>query len=483
MSDLKIEKPRSFYNRINHILLPIFILAIGGGGLVVLKAMKKEPAKTRQPLGISAPLVLTEQIGLSESGITITVDGIVVPSREVKLAAEVSGKVLYTRDGCKVGNLVRKATEREREVAGTENLLIQIDPINYELEVKLLTQEYAQAQNVIDELEVEIDNSKAVIDLVHEEVNLQKSHLRRVEKLRAKNVVSDTDFEEAKRTELASRNTLQKLTNEADLLRSQRKRMVNARELVGVRLSKAKLDLSRTRIYSPINGVIVEDSVEKDGYVKVGDPLVTIEDTSAVEVRSNLRMEELYQLWQHAAHTAKKASAQSGEVQSNRHDMGYQLPQLPVNVSYDLGGRTFIWKGKLSRYDGIGLDEKTRTVPCRIVVSDPKASEILVNGRPTDQLVGAPPLVRGMFVSIEIPLEGNVSLLEIPETAVRPGNLVWVVREGKLHAEKIRVVDMSGEQLLVELGASGLISGDHVVTSPLSVANEGMLVRIKGEAK
>ncbi|MDF1743765.1 MAG: hypothetical protein P1V19_08720, partial [Gimesia sp.] len=128
-------------------------------------------------------------------------------------------------------------------------------------------------------------------------------------------------------------------------------------------------------------------------------------------------------------------------------------------------------------------DEKTRTVPCRIVVSDPEASAILVNGRPTDQLVGAPPLTRGMYVSIEIPLEGNVALLEIPETAVRPGNHVWVVREGKLHGEKIRVVDTSGEQLLVELGASGLKTGDQVVTSPLSVASEGMLVRRKGEAE
>lgn len=480
MSDLNTQKSRSFYKKLKHILLPIFILAIGGGSLVVLMAMKKEPEQSEKLLATLAPLVSTETIDLSDSGVTITVDGIVVPSREVKLAAEVFGKVLYTRDGCKVGNVVHKATAQEREVAGTENLLIQIDPANYELEVKRLTQEHAQAQDVIDELEVEIDNAKAVIDLSHEEVRLQQSHLRRVEKLRAKNVVSDTDYEEAKRTELGARNALQKLTNEADLLKSRRQRMVHARDLVGVQLSRAKLDLSRTRIYSPINGVIVEDSIEKDGYVKVGDPLVTIEDTSAVEVRSSLRMEELYQLWQHAAQTAKKGQSLSNEV--IRHEMGYQLPQLPVKVTYELGGRMFVWNGKLSRYDGIGLDEKTRTVPCRIVVADPRPSEILVNGQPTDQVVGAPPLTRGMYVSIKIPLEGNVSLLKIPDTAIRPGNLIWVVREGKLHSEKVRVVDTSGDQLLVELGASGLKRGDHAVTSPLSTASEGMAVR-EGESE
>ena len=482
MSDLNTQKTSSFSKKLKHFLLPVFIIVLGGGGLVVLMAMKQEPEKNEKQLADLAPLVSTETIDLSDSGVTITIDGIVVPSREVKLAAEVSGKVLFTRNGCKVGNLVSKATDQELKSAGTKNLLIQIDPENYQLEVKRLTQEHAQAQDVIDELEVEIDNAKAMIDLAHEEVRLQKTHLNRIEKLRARNVVSDTDYEEAKRSELAARNSLQKLTNEADLLKSRRQRMMHARDLVGVQLSRAKLDLSRTRIYSPIDGVIVEDSVEKDGYVKVGDPLVTIEDTSAVEVRSNLRMEELYQLWQHAAQTAKKGQSLVKVDQTNRHDLGYQLPQLPVKVSYELGGRKFVWNGKLSRYDGIGLDEKTRTVPCRIVVDDPRPAEILVNGKPTDQVVGAPPLTRGMYVSIEIPLTGNSSLLSIPETAIRPGNLVWVVRDGELHSEKIRVVDTSDDLLLVELGASGLKPGDHVVTSPLSTANEGMQVR-EGETE
>lgn len=481
MSDLKSQKSRSFYKKLKHILLPIIIIGIGGGSLVVLMAMKKEPEKSEKRIEDIAPLVITKTVDLSNSGVTITVDGVVVPSREVKLAAEVAGKVLYTRDGCKVGNLVQKASAQEKK--NGEDYLIQIDPKNYELEVMRLTQEYAQAQDVIDELQVEIDNAKAVIDLAHEEVRLQKTHLNRIEKLRARNVVSDTDYEEAKRTELAARNALQKLTNEADLLKSRERRMEHARDLVGVQLDRAKLDLSRTKIYAPIDGVIVEDSVEKDGYVKVGDPLVTIEDTSSVEVRSNLRMEELYQLWQHAAQTAKKdGQAAAMPVPTGRHDLGYQLPQFPVKVTYEIGGRKFVWDGKLSRYDGIGLDEKTRTVPCRIIVSDPKPSEILVNGKPSSQVVGAPPLTRGMFVTIDIPLEGNVSLLEIPETAIRPGSLVWVVRDGVLHAEKIRVVDTSDQLMLVELTATGLKPGDRVVTSPLSVANEGMPVR-EGEAK
>lgn len=264
MSETKTKTSQSWSKKLKHILLPILILGIGGGSMVVLKAMKQEPEQQENLAEQTAPLVSTETIKVSDSGVTIAVDGIVVPSREVKLAAEVAGKVLYTKDGCKVGNLVQKATQQEKEAGGDESLLIQIDPENYQLEVQRLTQELGQAQNAIDELEVEIDNAKSMIDLAHEEVLLQKSQLSRVEKLRTRNVVSDTEYEEAKRGELAARNALQKLTNEADLLRARRQRMMLARDLVKVQLSRAQLDLKRTKIYSPINGVIVVDTVEKD---------------------------------------------------------------------------------------------------------------------------------------------------------------------------------------------------------------------------
>ncbi len=54
---------------------------------------------------------------------------------------------------------------------------------------------------------------------------------------------------------------------------------------------------------------------------------------------------------------------------------GYALPQTPVSILYRIAGRedlVFQWEGHLSRYDGIGLDPQSRTVPCRITVDDPQ---------------------------------------------------------------------------------------------------------------
>ena len=37
---------------------------------------------------------------------------------------------------------------------------------------------------------------------------------------------------------------------------------------------------------------------------------------------------------------------------------------MPVTVNFNLAGNTYTWRGTLSRVDGSGLDERTRTVPC-----------------------------------------------------------------------------------------------------------------------
>ena len=45
----------------------------------------------------------------------------------------------------------------------------------------------------------------------------------------------------------------------------------------------------------------------------------------------------------------------------------------------------FQWQGVLSRYEGTGLDIPTRTVPCRVVVTNPSEVSVTADaGRPMD---------------------------------------------------------------------------------------------------
>ena len=94
-----------------------------------------------------------------------------------------------------------------------------------------------------------------------------------------------------------------------------------------------------------------------------------IEDTERVEVSCNLRSDQLL-LVLDQPDLEKKSRTSSRVVKSS----SYELPKTPVTISYHVAGREnteFQWHGHLSRYEGIGIDAQTRTVPVRISVDNP----------------------------------------------------------------------------------------------------------------
>jgi hypothetical protein len=106
----------------------------------------------------------------------------------------------------------------------------------------------------------------------------------------------------------------------------------------------------------------------------------------------------------------------------------YELPPTPVVVSYRVAGRedtVYEWHGHLSRYEGIGLDAQSRTVPIRVMVDAPQ--EVWQNGIKVDEEAngGLPALVRGMFVDCSIRTIPSRPLVLIPKLALKPGNQLW----------------------------------------------------------
>jgi hypothetical protein len=59
-------------------------------------------------------------------------------------------------------------------------------------------------------------------------------------------------------------------------------------------------------------------------------------------------------------------------------------------------------------------------------------------------------------------------LLRLPERAVRPGNEVWLVRDGKLDRVKVHIARVTPEGVLIDAARSDLSAGDQVVTTPLA---------------
>jgi RND family efflux transporter MFP subunit len=438
---------------------PLAILAAGVVAFLGLRTLRDLPVRALERP--DAPLVETIVVEPHNGGLDFTVDGVVVPYREIDLSAEVSGRIARRADVCRAGHYVTRGTA-----------LIEIDDRDYLLEAERLERELSQAAVTLKELEVEVSNTENLAKLAREQLALQRRELKRQQELAAKRIVTESEQDQAKRDELAAVNALLTLENQSQLLRTRRNRLESARDLARSQLEKAQLDLSRTKVSAPIDGVIIREMVEADTYVQKGTSLVKIEDTSAVEVKCNLRMEELYWLWAQAGGAGGEPAA------SPTRD--YQIPPAPVTVSYEMAGRHYEWKGVLSRFDGIGVDERTRTVPCRVLVDNPR--EVQINGyKGADASVGPPALVRGMYVTVNVHAQPRTALLTIPQRAMQPGNRVWQVADGRLAIRRVRVADATEDRVLVYAEPAGLQAGMKLVSSPLAAIADGMAVRERGE--
>lgn len=409
--------------------MPIALLA-GAGGLVAalgsIQPSTRPPADQSRAGRLQAlPAVEVVPIqSLADSGerLHLNSDGTVVPFREVILATEVAGRIIEKSDQCEAGQYV---------TAGT--VLMRIDPTDYELAVQRLEQSQQSEYEQIREVDQELINSKRLLEIADADIELQSREVKRLEKL-------PEDFAARKELDTARRAVLQaeqqKVTyqNQIDLLRTRRSRLELAEQLAATQLKQAKIDLQRTEIRAPIDGVVVSEQAELNTFVARGNPVVTMEDTSKVEVATSLRMDQLYWVL-----NQKKLESPIDDLNApaNGAHRGYKLPPTSVEVHYQLSGRddvSYVWDGQLLGYDGIGMDEQTRTVPVRVVVDQPQVFEVRRNdvadaaADPAVQnMVAAGPtaLVRGMFVRLRLELDPAVPLVILPAEALKPGNRVW----------------------------------------------------------
>lgn len=436
------------------LVLPFLVLGLGYWGMQALgEAEKPAPASH----GRSETLVETAVVSAHDGQFDIIVDGGVVPYRQVDVPAEVDGQIITKSPDCRAGHYVTEGTE-----------LFAIDSRDFELEVSRLEQQLAQQDALIAETDVEVENNQASLALAEEEVRAQQAEVARFEGLVAEGASAETRLEEQRRTERAARIQLRTLQNQGFLLAAVKARLLTSRGLTEIELEQAQLNLARTRFVVPegVNGIILEDNVELHSYVRAGDVLIRINDAALAEVRCSMRIDQLYWLW-----TQDSTRAMANE----NPNLIFEAPKTPVTVSFSVAGTEYAWDGILSRYEGTGLDPRTRTVPCRVLVENPRGSRRLSASTSSDP-IPPPSLVSGMFVKVLVHTDTEVPLVTMPERALRPGNRVWLVRDGVLAVETVEVVQVVGDQVLLREDTSPIRVGDLVVTSPLSAPYPGMPV-------
>jgi multidrug efflux pump subunit AcrA (membrane-fusion protein) len=274
---------------------------------------------------------------------------VVVPYREIDLSAEVAGRVVYKAENARIGRTVEPG-----------DVLVRIDPRDYQSEVDRLQEDVRQAENNLVELEVQIESAQGQVSLAEDNIALQQRFLDREERLQQRNATTEVNVDTARRDVLSARTTFQTKRDELRLLRASQQRLESARDRLQNQLAQARLELERTEITAPIQGMVIEEMVESDGYLQKGGGIVRLRDISRYDVQCSLRVEQMKWLWETRDSVAPAELANA-----------YNFPATPVDVVYHTSAGEYIWSGLLSRYDGGGFDPQTRMIPCRVDVDDP----------------------------------------------------------------------------------------------------------------
>ena len=437
------------------------ILLIAGSVAVVMALGSAQRPQMKKAVDTVVPVVEVSAVREHSGGIDFEVDGVVIPFREVDAAAQVAGQVAFKSDNCRTGRTVKRG-----------EVLLRIDPIDFQLEVRRLEQELIQAKTNEHELTIEIAARKRQIDLAKEDLAIKRREVARYESIDDPGVYSESELDSARLKELQARDAVQTEHDQLELLEARKDRLAAAVELMAAQLEKAQLELSRTEIKAPIDGVVTQEIAEEGSYVQRGGTVVRIQDTSCMEIRSSLQMREMHWLLRS---TAVRTAPE------NPRD-AYHIPETQATVSFEVSGTTYRWQGSLSHFDGGQVDKQTRMIPCRVYIREPLNFEVDDGSGQVQKNPAAVALMAGMFVNVTVHAHPDLSLIELPEVAIQPGNTVWtVVADGatsKLHQTAIRVARNLDDSVLAYSDDDGLSVGDLAVVSPLAAPIEGGTVEI-----
>ena len=377
-------------------MLPVVVISAAAYGSFILIGARPKPERVDVPQ--RATVVETMQPVLIDDRIRVTGFGTVEAHRLLRIQSQVSGEVLAVNDALITGGFVN---------AG--DMLLKVDPQDYEITV-------GQRQ----------------ADVVNAEVDLQMAEAGSLVAQREWELLGET-IETTDIGESLARKEPQKLEAQAMLAASKGK------------LKLAQLNLERTTITAPFNGLVLEDNVEVGQIVSPASSIATIVGTDEFEIVVSIPLAKLE--W----------------IIIDDED---PLRNSKARVSLELGdGRSLVRDAVVSRLSG-QVERSGRLAKVFLTVSDP----INRQGVP-----GRGSLLLGSYVRVDIEGPEVEGVVEIPRSVLQENDTVWVMdAENRLSVRPCDIVVGRTDTVLAKIPFQ---AGDRIITSPMGMAIEGMLLQ------
>jgi len=378
-----------------HFLMPV--AALSCGVLITFYLLKTGPEVRPTKRAPNAILVEVQKLASAPQQTRISGMGEIIPEREIEIKPQVSGEIVSISERFQLGSFFNENEE-----------ILSIDRTDYALVLQQLESELAKAES---DLDLEMGNQRIAereFALLGEEVSDQEKSLI--------------------------------------LRKPQLNRLKAIRDSVQAQLDQARLDLERTSIRAPFNGVIAAKMVDKGAKVSTSSPIAELIGTDSFWLKLTLPVDKLQWL---------KIPGRSGEG-------GSEVTIYPQESTTAKDAR----KGRVVRLLA-SLEEQGRMAQLLVKIDDPLSTRGDNRGKPQ--------LLLGSYVRAEIEGVTINSGFTIDRANLHDGNTVWLMDDnGTLD---IREVDVSfrGRDSVIITG--GLSEGENLVISTLPSPIEGIQLR------
>ncbi len=370
--------------------------------------------------------------------------GLVEPRQIWRATAEVRGALVFVHPSLEAGVLVEK-----------DDLLLQIDPAEYELVIDRLEATISENHAKLRELKVEEESTKASLKIEKQSLELASKSLERLRALQKKDVVPSDQLDREERSILQQKQAIQQLENLLALIPTRTEALNAALQVNQAHLKQALRDLDKTFIRAPFEGRFGKVNLEKGQVLHGGEFLFEMHGTQAVEIQAQFHLEQLRTL-----------------VPSEKRDAlapGMTISALPeiLQVTATVRLRHGSWESSWpAEFYGLreSVDPRSRAVNVVVTVEDPYGKAI-PGVRPA--------LMQGMYCEVELCGSPREKTLIIPRSALWGDQVYALDEEDRLQVLPVQVAFAQEDFVVL---TSGVEEGQRIIVSDPSPAIKGMKV-------
>jgi len=416
----------------------LFLTAIVGG------CGHKQPDKRVVPVKVAS-------VELNAASTETKYSATIIPRTEVELAFKVGGYVDALRKVRGVDGKMRDVQEGDRISVGS--VLARVRQSDYQVKFKQAESQASEARSGIDVSKAQYEEALSGVDstkakLVEAEADYLKAKLDfdRAENLFASHSMTKSDYDSAKAQYdmanakvAAARSQVQVIQAKADSAKANIYVVQAKSQSAQAVVLETQIPLHDTELKSPLNGLVLQKSIEKGTLVSSGDKAFVVADTSSV-----------------------KAVFAVADVALGEMKLGSELSV----VSESMPGKEF--QGQITSVFP-AADSKNRSFNVEVTIANPDyllRPNMIVSLRvATKQATPAQPVV---------PLNAVIQ----SKSNANGYAVIVVVQEGGREVARLRDVRLGESFGNAVAVAEGLKQGERVIVTGGTMVNDGGEVKV-----